>query len=108
ILVTLVSTDNTIERMKPEIRSAYDLPAGRPEESLTRVERGSPMGELLRRYWHPIALSSDAAATPKKIRALGEDLILFRDGSGRAGLLYPRCAHRGANLYYGRVEAKGL
>lgn len=88
--------------------TAYDLPVGRYDPALTLVSKGSPMGELLRRYWHPIALVSDASETPKPIRVLGEDLILFRDGTGRAGLLHSRCAHRGANLYYGRVEERGI
>ncbi|MFT4077533.1 MAG: aromatic ring-hydroxylating dioxygenase subunit alpha [Asticcacaulis sp.] len=85
---------------------------GRPEptffEELTRVGAGTPMGELLRRYWHPVGLVSDATATPRLIKVLGEELILFRDGTGRPGLLHPRCAHRGASLYYGRVEEKGI
>ncbi len=66
------------------------------------------MGELMRRYWHPVGLASDAGATPRKVRVLGEDLILFRDGAGKAGLLYPRCAHRGASLYYGKTEERGI
>lgn len=66
------------------------------------------MGELLRRYWHPVGLVSDAAEVPRKVRILGEDLILFRTAAGQAGLLYPRCAHRGASLYYGRVEQSGI
>ncbi|MBL8289969.1 MAG: aromatic ring-hydroxylating dioxygenase subunit alpha [Rubrivivax sp.] len=66
------------------------------------------MGELLRRYWHPVGLARDAGSEPKPVRVLGEDLILFRDGHGRPGLLHPRCAHRGASLYYGRVEPEGL
>ena len=66
------------------------------------------MGELLRRYWHPVGLAADAGATPRPVRVLGEDLILFRDGQGRPGLVHPRCAHRGASLYYGRVEADGI
>ena len=65
-------------------------------------------GELLRRYWQPVALSRDATSTPKVIRALGEELILFRDHSGRPGLAHPRCAHRGTSLYYGKVEEKGI
>ncbi len=85
---------------------------GRPDptfiEKLTLVGRGTPMGELLRRYWHPVGLVSDATDTPRQIRVLGEVLILFRDGNGRAGLLYPRCIHRGASLYYGRVEEDGI
>jgi len=81
-------------------------PAYRAE--LTLVAPGTPMGELLRRYWHPVGLAADAGAVPRKVRVLGEDLILFRDGGGRAGLLYPRCAHRGTTLYYGKVEERGI
>ena len=92
----------------PPDRTAYDLPKGSCNESITLVHRGSPMGELLRRYWHPVGLATDASATPKKIRVLGEDLILFRDGSGKAGLLYERCTHRGASLFFGRVEPRGI
>lgn len=90
------------------IRSAYDLPPPAHLADLTEVRRGTPMGELLRRYWHPVGLSSDANATPRRVRALGEDLILFRDGEGRPGLVEERCAHRGASLYYGRTEPKGI
>lgn len=88
--------------------SAYDLPAPSFLSELTQVGRGTPMGELLRRYWHPVGLSRDAGDAPRQVRALGEDLILFRDGAGRAGLLHSRCAHRGASLYYGRVEPAGI
>jgi len=78
------------------------------KEDLTLVERGTPMGEYLRRFWHPVGLTDDATETPKKVRILSEDLILFRDGEGRAGLVHPRCCHRGADLYYGRGEEKGI
>lgn len=80
------------------------------EESqiFNQTTKGTPMGELLRRYWHPIGLSADASSTPRKLRVLGEDLILFRDGEGRPGLVYPHCAHRGTSLYYGKVEDKGI
>lgn len=90
------------------IRSAYDLPPPKHLAELTEVGRGTPMGELLRRYWHPVGLCGDASRTPRRVRVLGEDLILFRDHSGRAGLLHERCAHRGASLYYGRTEPEGL
>ena len=88
--------------------TAYELHEPSYLSELTEVGRGTPMGELLRRYWHPVGLASDAGRTPRAVRALGEDLILFRDGQGRAGLLHPRCAHRGASLIYGRVEDDGL
>jgi nitrite reductase/ring-hydroxylating ferredoxin subunit len=90
------------------LRSAYELAAPTSRDDLTRVGRGTPMGELLRRYWHPVGLASDASATPRQIRVLGEDLILFRTGRGEAALLYPRCAHRGTTLLYGKVEEDGI
>jgi phenylpropionate dioxygenase-like ring-hydroxylating dioxygenase large terminal subunit len=88
--------------------SAYELKPGFHNAKLTEVGRGTPMGELLRRYWHPVGLSEDAGATPRRVKLLGEELILFRDARGRPGLLYPRCCHRGTTLYYGKVEARGI
>ncbi|MBS0336795.1 MAG: aromatic ring-hydroxylating dioxygenase subunit alpha [Proteobacteria bacterium] len=88
--------------------TAYGLPAPTWKKELTEVGPGTPMGELLRRYWHPVGLAADAGSIPRKVRALGEDLVLFRDGLGRAGLVYPHCAHRGASLYYGKTEAQGI
>ena len=77
---------------------------------LTRVGPGTPAGELLRRYWHPIALARDVTPdNPTRfVRVLGEDLVLFRDKSGRIGLLADHCAHRSASLVYGRVEERGI
>jgi len=88
--------------------TAYGLPEPSYRAELTEVGRGTPCGEFLRRYWHPIGLAADAAGVPRPVRVLGEDLILFRDGKGRAGLVYPRCCHRGTTLYYGRIEAEGI
>jgi nitrite reductase/ring-hydroxylating ferredoxin subunit len=76
--------------------------------SLTEVGRGTPMGELMRRYWHPVGLVSHATDTPREVRALGEDLVLFRDKTGRPGLVRARCCHRGTTLYYGKVEERGI
>ena len=87
---------------------AYGRRAQQPNKLLTEVGPGTPLGELMRRYWHPVALSSEVADLPRKVRILGEDLILFRDRKGRAGLLYPRCMHRGTSLFYGRVEDEGI
>lgn len=88
--------------------TAYGRPQPNYKKDLTEVGPRTPMGELLRRYWHPIGLTSDATDTPRKVRVLGEDLILFRDKSGRPGLVLPNCAHRGASLYYGKVEERGI
>jgi phenylpropionate dioxygenase-like ring-hydroxylating dioxygenase large terminal subunit len=88
--------------------TAYTLKPPSYNAKLTEVGRGTPMGELLRRYWHPVGLASDAGATPRPVKILGEELILFRDGQGRAGLVYPRCCHRGTTLYYGKIEERGI
>ncbi|HZT07762.1 MAG TPA: Rieske 2Fe-2S domain-containing protein [Chloroflexota bacterium] len=79
-------------------------------ELLTSVGPGTPCGELLRRYWYPIAMTADVSAEQptRFVRLLGEDLVLFRDKSGNAGLLADHCAHRGASLLYGRVEERGI
>ncbi|HVW69335.1 MAG TPA: Rieske 2Fe-2S domain-containing protein [Steroidobacteraceae bacterium] len=87
---------------------AYHRPEPTYRSELTLVGRGTPMGELLRRYWHPVGLTADACETPKMVRVLGEDLVLFRDRSGRPGLVYPRCVHRGASLFYGKTEEHGI
>ena len=88
--------------------TAYGRPAQTYFKELAEVGPGTPMGELLRRYWHPIGMVSDATDKPKNVRVLGEDLILFRDKSGRTGLVYPHCAHRGTSLYYGKVDEQGI
>ncbi len=79
-------------------------------ELLTQVGRGKPAGELLRRYWQPVALSEElpAGGAPVPVRILGEDLVLFRNDKGRPGLLGIHCSHRGTDLSYGRVEDGGL
>jgi phenylpropionate dioxygenase-like ring-hydroxylating dioxygenase large terminal subunit len=88
--------------------TAYSLKPPSYNSKLTEVGRGTPMGELLRRYWHPVGLGGDAGVTPRPVKILGEELILFRDGKGRPGLVYPRCCHRGTTLYYGKVEERGI
>jgi len=77
---------------------------------LTQTGRGTPAGELLRRYWQPVALAEELppGGAPLAVRILGEDLVLFRDDRGRVGLLGLHCAHRGTDLSYGRIEDGGL
>src|SRR6185503_17330998 len=82
-------------------------------EAWTRVGPGTPGGEMLRRYWWPIAFSAEikgpeAKGRPRKVKLLGEEFVLFRDGAGRVGMVEPQCAHRHAPLEYGRVEKHGL
>ena len=79
-------------------------------ERLTQTTAGTPMGELLRRYWHAIAASTELnEETPtKEVRLLSEDLVLFRSAAGNVGLIEPSCAHRKANLSYGVPEQEGI
>lgn len=91
-----------------DLHTAYQMKPPSYRSELTEVGRGKPMGELLRRYWHPVGLTADAGDTPRRVRALGEDLVLFRDRQGRPGLLHARCCHRGTTLYYGKVEDDGI
>jgi phenylpropionate dioxygenase-like ring-hydroxylating dioxygenase large terminal subunit len=91
-----------------DIGTGYGRKPARFNADWTLVGPGTKMGELLRRYWHPVGLSSHATDTPRQVRVLGEDLILFRDKTGRPGLVHNRCAHRGTTLYYGRVEERGI
>jgi phthalate 4,5-dioxygenase len=77
---------------------------------LTQIGPKTPGGELLRRYWQPVALGEELPkdGAPLRVRILGEDLVLFRDDRGRPGLLGLHCSHRGTDLSYGRVEDGGL
>ena len=78
-------------------------------EMLTQVGPGTPGGELLRRYWHPVAVSVQLAENPvKSVRILGEDLTLYRDRQGRLGLIGQRCPHRLVDLKFGIPEDDGL
>jgi len=78
---------------------------------LTSIGPGTAMGALLRRYWIPLLYSQELDERdggPLRIRLLGENLIAFRDGAGRIGLLDHHCPHRQASLFYGRNEAEGI
>src|SRR4051794_38000773 len=70
------------------------------------------MGEVFRRFWLPIALSSELpeahSPPPLRLRILSEDLVAFRDSAGRVGVLDRYCPHRGASLFFGRNEESGL
>jgi 5,5'-dehydrodivanillate O-demethylase len=78
-------------------------------ELLTRVGPGTPMGELLRRYWQPIGGASQLERDPiKPIRLMGEDLVLYKDRAGTYGLVDRHCPHRRADLAYGWIEDKGI
>jgi nitrite reductase/ring-hydroxylating ferredoxin subunit len=86
----------------------YNRPVADAESPLTKVGPGTPGGEYLRRFWHPFMLASELKDTPQAIRLLGEDLVVFRDLSGRLGLLHKPCIHRGVSLEFGIVTDRGI
>jgi len=77
--------------------------------ALTEVGAGTPMGELLRRYWMPIAAVAELDDHPTKpVRLMGENLVLYKDKAGNYGLVDRHCPHRRADLSYGWAEDSGL
>jgi phthalate 4,5-dioxygenase len=80
-------------------------------ELLTRTGSGTAMGEYFRRFWLPVALSRELPepdGPPIRVKVMDEELVAFRDTGGRVGLIEPHCAHRGANLFFGRNEESGI
>jgi phthalate 4,5-dioxygenase oxygenase subunit len=84
----------------------------RPDnELLTRTDPGTVMGDYLRRFWIPCMVAHEVPGpdeAPKRLRLLGEDLIVFRDTAGRVGVMDERCPHRLTSLYFGRNEDHGI
>ncbi len=77
-------------------------------ERFARVGPGTPMGNLLRRYWNPVGCSALVTTKPKRVKVLGEELVLYRGESGKVVLSQLRCAHRNVALDYGRVEGDSI
>jgi len=76
--------------------------------SLTAVEKGSAMGEVLRQVWQPVAMSSEVDELPKAFRMFGENLVAFRTKKGEIGILDRHCSHRGTSLEYGVPSDEGI
>ena len=81
---------------------------GDSDELLVRTGRNTACGEYLRRYWQPVALASEIEDVPRLIRVMGEELVIFRDKSGRYGLVHKQCPHRRASMEFGTCEAGGI
>ena len=76
---------------------------------LTEVGRGTPMGELMRRYWQPIGAAVDLESKwTQRVRLLGEDLVIFKDRQGRLGLIAEQCPHRRASFAHGIPTENGI
>ena len=78
------------------------------DEGLARTDSNTPCGEYLRRYWHPVSLTSEVSEIPKEIRILGEDLVIFKTTKGNIGLVHKACPHRRASMAYGKTEERGI
>ncbi|HSQ12826.1 MAG TPA: Rieske 2Fe-2S domain-containing protein, partial [Candidatus Deferrimicrobium sp.] len=75
---------------------------------LPHVGRGTPVGAWFRRHWLVVGTTRELRDIPQAVKVLGEGLVLFRDDTGRIGLLGINCAHRGASLEYGDIEDGGI
>jgi phenylpropionate dioxygenase-like ring-hydroxylating dioxygenase large terminal subunit len=98
----------TPAKSSPQFTGYGETQVPMEDAELTHVMPGTPGGEYLRRFWHPVALETEVSDIPLLVRVLGEELVLFRDLSGAYGLLHRHCAHRQASLEYGKCEAGGL
>ena len=78
------------------------------DEVLARTDSKTACGEYLRRYWHPVALTSEVSEIPREIRILGEDLVIFKTSKGNIGLVHKACPHRRASMAYGKTEEEGI
>ena len=78
------------------------------DEGLARTDAATPCGEYLRRYWHPVSLTSEVSEIPKEIRILGEDLVIFKTSKENIGLVHKACPHRRASMAYGKTEERGI
>jgi phenylpropionate dioxygenase-like ring-hydroxylating dioxygenase large terminal subunit len=78
------------------------------DKELTRVGPGTPAGNYLRRFWHPVAYTQQLTELPLAIKIMCEELVLFRSHSGRIGLLELHCSHRGTSLEFGLIEESGI
>ncbi len=79
-----------------------------PDPEISEVGPGTPCGEYLRRYWLPVAMTSEIGTLPYRLRVLGEDLVLFREKQGQLGLVHLHCCHRNMSLEFGIVEDGGI
>ena len=114
-MLALALEDDSATRMKTIDTSGlksysgyFKRDVGEPDAELTGVGPGTPCGEWLRRSWQPICMAGEVRDLPVPLRILGEDLVVFRDGSGRLGLLHKHCSHRGASLEYGIIQQCGI
>ena len=94
--------------IKKDFRGYNQAIVPKIDESLARTNSKTACGEYFRRYWHPVALTSEVSETPREIRILGEDLVIFKTTKGNIGLVHKACPHRRASMVYGKTEERGI
>ena len=109
----LENKDLSIEKISIDIDqkdfSGYELKHSKEiDVEITRIGPETKAGEYLRRYWHPIFISSELEDLPVAIKILGEELVLFRDQSKQLGLVHKHCPHRQASLAFGLCQKTGI
>ena len=92
---------NKFRGYKQAVKPDYD-------HLISHTDSGTPGGEYMRRYWHPVALSSDVTNVPLEIKILGEELVIFRTTEDKIGLVHKHCTHRRASLAFGKSEKNGI
>jgi nitrite reductase/ring-hydroxylating ferredoxin subunit len=81
---------------------------GEPDRYLTAVERGTPGGDFHRSFWQPVAYERELGNVPLRVRALGEDLVVFKNLKGEVGCLHLQCCHRNSSLEFGILTDEGI
>ena len=98
----------TTEQLAKRYNGYHRVSDAREDPELTHTGPGTPCGEYFRRFWMPVAMTEQVGERPILVKVLGEELVLFRDLSGRIGLLHKHCSHRRASLEYGIVSERGI
>jgi nitrite reductase/ring-hydroxylating ferredoxin subunit len=99
---------DTIPNNPLRYRGYHTNKTPQPDRFLAEVGRGTAGGEYQRRFWHPVAYLSELGKVPLRVRALAEDLVVYKDGNGTVGCLTLHCCHRNTSLEYGLIQEHGL
>ncbi len=103
-----MSITNERPAKRAEFKGFYRNLNGEPDRYLTSVERGTPGGDFHRRFWQPVAYERELGKVPLRVRALGEDLVVFKNLKGDVGCLHLRCCHRNSSLEFGILTGDGI
>jgi nitrite reductase/ring-hydroxylating ferredoxin subunit len=103
-----MSTVNERPPKRAEFKGFYRNLNGEPDRYLTAVERGTPGGDFHRRFWQPVAYERELGKVPLRVRALGEDLVVFKNLRGEVGCLHLQCCHRNSSLEFGILTGEGI